>query len=234
MINFDDVTKENIKKHKQNWPQIPDHPYRTLIIEGSGAEKINSLFNLISQQPDIDKIHLCAKDLCKAKYQILISKRKSTGLKHLNDSKLFVEYSNDMDNTCKNMEERNPYKKHKILIVFDNMIADMLSKRKLNPIVTEWFIRGRKLNISLVFITQSYFAVPKNVGLNSMHYFIIKIPNKQKRQRTAFNYSSDIDFKDFMNRYKKYTVKPYSFLLIDTTLTADNVSHFRKNHLERM
>ena len=67
-----------------------------------------------------------------------------------------------------------------------------------------------------------------------MHYFIIKIPNKQKCQRTAFNHSSDIDFKDFMNRYKKYTVKPYSFLLIDTTLTADNVSHFRKNHLERM
>ena len=97
------------------------------------------------------------------------------------------------------MEERNPYKKHKILIVFDNMIADMLSKRKLNPIVTEWFIRGRKLNISLVFITQSYLAVPKNIRLNSTHYFIIKIPNKRGLKQTGFNHSSDIDFKDVIN-----------------------------------
>ena len=108
-------------------------------------------------------------------------------------------------NIFKNIEEYNPNKKHKTLIVFDDMIVDMLSNKKLNPIVTEWFIRGRKLNNSLVFITQSYFAVSKTIRLNSTHYFIIKIPNKQELQRIAFNHSSDIDFKDVMNLYKKCT-----------------------------
>ena len=120
------------------------------------------------------------------------------------------------------------------MIVFDDMIADMLSNKKLNPIVTELFIRGRKLNISLVFITQSYFAVPKNIRLNSTHYFIMKIPNKQELQQIAFNHSSDIDFKDFMNLYKKCTAKPYSFLVIDATLASDNTSHFIKNLLGRI
>ena len=113
-----------------------------------------------------------------------------------------------MDGICKNIEEYNPYKKHKILIVFD-MIADMLSNKKLNPIVTELFIRGRQLKIYLVFITESYFAVQKTISLNSMHYFIIKIPNKQELQQIAFNDSSDIDFKDFMNLDKICTAKPY-------------------------
>ena len=91
------------------------------------------------------------------------------------------------------------------------MIADMLSNKKLNPIVTELFIRGRKLNISVVFITQSYFAVPKNIRVNSTHYVIMKILNKQELQQIAFNHSSDIDFRDFMNLYKKFTAKRYSF-----------------------
>ena len=114
------------------------------------------------------------------------------------------------------------------------MIADMLSNKKLNPIVTELFIKGRKLNISLVFITQSYFAVPKNIRQNSTHYFVIKVPNKRELQQIAFNYSSDIDFQDFMNVYKKCTAKPYSFLVIDTTLASDNSLCFRKNLLERI
>ena len=129
---------------------------------------------------------------------------------------------------------KNTIQIRKVLIVFDDMIADMLSNKKLNPIVTELFIRGRKLNISLVFITQSYFAVPKNIRLNSTHYFIMKIPNKQELQQIAFNHSSDIDFKDFMNLYKKCTAKPYSFLVIDATLASDNPSRFRKNLLERI
>ena len=116
-----------------------------------------------------------------------------------------------MDNIYKNIEEYNPNKKRKILIVFDDMIADMLSNEKLNPIVTEVFIRDRKLNISIVFITQFYFAVPKNIRINSTHYFIIKNLNKRELQRTAFNHSSDIDFQDFMDLYKKCTAKPYSF-----------------------
>ena len=154
------------------------YPYRILIIADSRSGKISSLFNLINQQPDIDKIYLYAKDPYEAKYQFLIDKQKSASLNHFNDSKAFIEYSNDMDDIYKNIEEYNPNKKCKILIAFDDMIADMLSNRKFNSIVAELFIRGRKLNISLVFITQSYFAAPKNVRLNSTHYFIMKIQNK--------------------------------------------------------
>ena len=137
-----------------------------------------------------------------------------------------------MNDIYKSVEEYNPNKEQKILIVFDDMIADMLSNKKLNPIVTELFIRGRKLNISLVFITQSYFAVPKNIRLNSTHYFVMKIPNKRELQQIAFNHSSDLDFQDFMNLYKKSTAEPYSFLVIDTTLPSDNSSRFRKNSRE--
>ena len=109
----------------------------------------------------------------------------------------------------------------------------MLINKKLNPIVTELFIRGTKLTISLVFIPQSYFALPKNIRLNSTHYFIMKIPNKGELHQIASNHTSDIDFKDFMNFYKKCTAKPYSFLVIDATLASDNPSRLRKDLLER-
>ena len=105
----------------------------------------------------------------------------------------------------------------------------MLSNKKLKPIVTELFIRGRKLNISLSFITKSYFALPKSIRLNSMHYFIMKIPNKLELQGIAVNHSSDIDFRDFMNLYKKCTAKPCSFLVTDATFASDNPLCFRKN-----
>ena len=111
----------------------------------------------------------------------------------------------------------------------DGMIADMLSHKKCNPIVTELFIRSRKLNISLVFITQSYFAVPRIIRLIFTHYFIMKIPNKQELQEITFNHSSDIYFQDVMKIYKKCTAKPYSFLVIDATFASDNPSRFRKN-----
>ena len=101
-------------------------------------------------------------------------------------------------------------------------------------IVTELFIRGRKLNISLVSITQSYFLVPENIRLNSTHYFVMKIPNKRELQQMSFNHSSNIDFQEFMNLYKKCTEKPYSFLVIDTTLASDNPLRFRKDLLERI
>ena len=143
-----------------------------------------------------------------------------------------MEYSNDMQDVYKNIEDYNPVKKCKILIVFDDMIADMISNNnKLNSIVTDLFIRGRKLNISVVFITQSYFKVPKDVRLNSTHFFIMKIPNKRELQQIALNHSSDIDVKDFMNIYKKCTAKPYSFLVNDTTLPSDDPLRFRKNLL---
>ena len=177
--NFDYITKEDIKNNS-NQPEIHDHPYRILIVRVSGSGKTNALLNLINHEPDVDKIYLYAKDPYKTKYKLLTEKRESTDLKYLNDSKGFTEYSNDINAIYKNIEEYNPNKKRKILIVFDDMIADMLSNKNLNPIVTKLFIRGRKLNIFLVFITQSYFAVPKIIRLNSTHYFIVKIPNFNK------------------------------------------------------
>ena len=116
--------------------------------------------------------------------------------------KLLWNSSNDMQDVYKNFEDYNPIKKRKILIVFDDVIADIINNNKLNPMLTELFIRGRKLNISIVFITQSYFKEPKDVRLNSTHFFIMKIPNKRERQQIALNHSSDIDFKDFIQIYK--------------------------------
>ena len=151
------------------------------------------------------------------------------GRNHFNDPKAFIEYSNDMRDVYKNINYYNLDKENKILIVFDDMIADMIHNKKLNSIVTELFIRGRKLNISLVFITQSYFKVPKDVRLNTTHFFIGKIPNKRDLQQIAANHSSDISPKDFINIYRECTVEPYSFFVNDTTLASDNPLRFRKN-----
>ena len=189
------------------------------------------IIELNKQSADIDKIYLYAKDPNEKKYQYLINKRENVGLNHFNDPKAFMEYSNDMQDVYKNIEDYNPIKKCKVLIIFDDMIADMINNNKLNSIVTELFIRGRKLNISIVFITQSYFKVPKDFRLNSTHFFIMKIPNKRELQQIALNHSSDIDFNDFMNFYKKYIKEPYSFLVNDTTLPSDNPLRFRKNLL---
>ena len=131
-----------------------------------------------------------------------------------------------MQDVYKNIEEY-PGKKHKILIAFDDMIADMINNKKLNSIVTELFIRGRKL-------TQYYFKVPKDIRLNSTHFFIKKIPNERELQQIAVNHSSDIDFQDFIKIYKKCTAKPYSFLVIDTTLPSDNPLRSRKDLLEQI
>ena len=203
MINFDDYTNENIIEHNPEWPYIPEHPYRILIIGSSGSGKTNALLNLINNQADIDKIYLYAKDPYEKKNQYLINKREEVGLDHFSDPKTFIEYSNDMRDVYKNIEDYNLGRERKILIVFDDMIADMINNKKLNPIVTELFIRDRKLNISIVFITQSYFKVPKDVRLNSTHFFIMKILNKRELQQIALNHSSDIDFKDFMKIYKE-------------------------------
>ena len=167
-----------------------------------------------------------ARDPYETKYQLLINKRESTGLKHFNYSKAFTEYSNDAHGVYQNIDKYNVDKERKMLIVFDDMIADMINNKKLNSIVTELFIRCRKLNISLVFITQSYFKVPKDVRLNSTHFFVL---NKRKLQQIALNHSSDINSKDFIKIYKKCTAKPYSFLVNDATLASDNPLGFRKN-----
>ena len=141
MINFDNYVNENKTKHNKNWPYTPDHPYRTLITGGSGSGKTNVLLNLIDNQPDIDKIYLYAKDPYEAKYQYLINIHEKVGLKSFNDSKTFIEYSNDMCDVCKNIDEYNVDKEHKILIVFDDMISDIIKNKKLNSIVTKLFIR---------------------------------------------------------------------------------------------
>ena len=209
MINFDNYANENRTEHNSNWPYIPHHLYRILIIGGSGSGKTNALLNLINSQPDIDKIYLYVKDPYEAKHQFLINKRRSTGLKHFHDSKAFIGYSNDMKDVYKNIAEYNIDKERKILIVFDDMIADMINNKKLNSKGTELFIRGRKLNIFLVFIRPSYFKVPKDDRLNTTHFFITKIPNKRELQQIALNHSSDITTKNFINIYKKYTAKQY-------------------------
>ena len=159
--------------------------------------------NSVNNQPDIDKIYLYPKDPYEAKYQYLISKREKVGLSHYDDPKAFMEYSNDMQNVYENIEKYNLGKKRKVLLVFDDMIADMINNKNLNPAGTELFVRGKELYISIVFITQSYFKVPKDVRLNFTHFFIKKIPNKRELQQIALNHSSDIDFKDFIKIYKK-------------------------------
>ena len=150
------------------------------------------------------------------------------GLKDFNDPKALIEYSNDMQDIYKNIDEYNEDKERKILIVLDDMIANMINNKKLNSIITELFIRGRKLNISLVFVTQAYFKVPKDVRLNSTHFFIMKIP-KRELQQIAINHLSDINSTDFVKIYKKCTAEPYSFLVNNTTLASDNPLRFRKN-----
>ena len=137
-----------------------------------------------------------------------------------------------MCNVYKNIGDYNPDKKNKILFVFDDTIADMIQSKTLYSIVTELFIRGRKLNISLVFITQSYFKVPKDVRLNTSHFFIAKIPNKRELQQIAINHSSYISTEDFTKIYRKCTAEPYSFLVNDTTLASDNPLRFRKLFLK--
>ena len=229
MINFDEYTNENTIKHNPNWPYITDHSYRKLIVGGSGSGKTNALLNLIQNQPYIDKIYFYTKDPYEATYQFLINKRERVDINRLNDPKVFIEYFNDMHKVYKNIDNYNPDKENKILIVFDDMIADMIKNKVLNSIVTELFIRGRKLNISLVFVTQSYFKVPKDVRNNSTHFFSMKIPNKRELQQIAINHSSDINTGDFIEIYRKCTDKPYLFLVIDTTLPSNNRLRFRKN-----
>ena len=182
----------------------------------------------------IDKIYLHARDLSEPKYEYLIKKREDVGIKHVNNSNAFIECSSTMDDVYENIHDYNPSRKTKILIVFDDMIADIMTSKKFQAIIKELFIRCRKLNISLVFITQSYFSVPKDVRLNSTHYLIMKINNKRELQNIAINHSADIDYKDFMKIYRECTKEPFNFLTVDTTLPASNPLRFRKNLFESL
>ena len=164
-----------------------------MIIGGSGPGKTNSLLNLIKEQDDIDKICLYAKDLSEPKYQFLIKKREDAGINYFNNPNAFIECSNTMVDVYENIDNYNLNRKIQILIVFDDMITDIKTNKKLEAIIKELFTRCRKLNISLVFTTQSYFSVPKNVRLSSTHYLIMKINSKREFRSIAINHSADVD-----------------------------------------
>ena len=127
------------------------------------------------------------KDPNKPMYEYLIKKRENIGIKYLNDPNAFIEYSNTMNDVYENINDNNPIRKRKEIIVFGDMIADTMTNKNFPAIIKQSFIRCRKLNISLVFITQSYFSVPKDVRLNSSHYLIIKIYNRKELQNTAID-----------------------------------------------
>ena len=153
--------------------------HRNMITGGSGSGKTKALITLMNEQNNIDKICLHARDLSEPKYEYLIKKREDAGIKHLNNPNAFIECSNTMDDVYENINDYNPIRKRKKLIVFDDMIADIMTNRRFQAIIKELFIRCRKLNISLTFITQSYFSFLNLVRLNSTHYLIVKINNRR-------------------------------------------------------
>ena len=153
-------------------------------------------------------------------------------IKNLDGQNAFIEYSNTMGDVYNNIDDYNPKRKRKISIVFDVMTADVMANKSFQAIIKELFITCKKLNMSLPFITQSYFKVPKDVRWNYTHCLIMRIHNRREFQNIAFNHSADIHYKDFMEIYRNCTKKPYSFLTIDTTLPADNPMRFGKNSLD--
>ena len=159
MANFESITNENNRKR----PYIPDHPYKTLMIVGSKSGKINALINLINEQNDIGKIYLYAKDL--SEHEVLIKKRENTGINYYNDPNVFIECSSTMDDIYENIDDYNSNRKTKILIVFDDMIADIMTNKNFHAKIEELFERCRKLDISLVFIAHSCFAFLEDVRL---------------------------------------------------------------------
>ena len=162
------------------------------------------------------------RDLNERKYKFLIRKRKDAGIEHLNDPKAFIECSNMIDDVYENIHDDNSCRKRKILIVFDDMIADIMTNKKFQAIIKQLFIRCRKL------ISQPYCSVLRDVRLNSTHYLIMKVNNKRELQNIVINHSADIDYQDFIDIYIECTKEPHNFLTIDTTLPASGPLRFRK------
>ena len=198
-----------------------------LIIGPSGSGKTNNLLHLINNFHPIDKIYLYAKDMDEKKYQYLINKREQVGMKNLNDPHAFIEYSNDMNDILEDINNYNKNRDEKVLILFDDMIADIMRSEKFKAIVKEIFIRCRKLNISIVFITQSYFRTPKDARLNSTHYILMKMGNKKELKSIAEENSGHLDFKDSLKIYNYCTNELYWFMMVDTRPTARVT--FKKN-----
>ena len=169
MLNLDNI----VSNKKQSSSENDDWPFRMLIIGPSGSIKTNTLLHLIDKFHPIDKIYLYAKDTDEEKYQYSINKREQAGIKNLNDPDAFIEYSSDMNDVLEDINSYNKNKNKKVLIIFDDKIADIMRSEKFKAIVKELFISCRKLNISIVFLTQSYFRSPKDARLNSTHYILM-------------------------------------------------------------
>ena len=165
MFNLDDMTDENDKEHNKKWPYLSNHPYKILIIGDCGSRKTNALFNWISQQGNIDKIYLHAKDLIEPRYEFLIKRKEDEGMKYLNDSKAFIDCSNTTDDVHNDINEYNPTRKRKNLI-FLMWLQTLWIIIKLQAVVKELFNRCRKLNISLallhIFLNILIFLFQKN------------------------------------------------------------------------
>ena len=175
-----------------------------MLIGPSGSGKTNYLLNSIQRDNNIiDKIYLYAKDLEESKYKFLINKTEQAGINFNNDPNAVIEYSNSMDDIFPQIEDYNRKRKRKVLIIFDDMTSHVMSDKKAQQVLKDLFIRCRKLNISLCFLTQSYFSVPKDVRLNCTHYILFKLNNKRELQNVAINHSADIDYKDFIKIYER-------------------------------
>ena len=205
MLNLDDIVSSKKKISSEN----DDWLFRMLIIGPSGSGKTNTLLHLIDKFHPIDKIYLYTKDTDIYTNIYLINKREQAGIKNLNDPHAFIEYSNDMNDLLEDINNYNKKKRDKkVLIIFDDKIADIMRSEKFKAIVKELFTRCRKLNISIIFITQSYFRTPKDARLNSTHYILMKIGNKKELKSIAEENLGHLDFKDFLKLYNYCTNEP--------------------------
>ena len=224
MLNLDNIVSNKNQNKNNDWP------FRMLIIGPSGSGKTNTLLHLINNLHPVDKNYLYAKDMHEPKYEYLINKREQARIKNLNDPQAFIEYSDDMDDVLDDINNYNKNRDKKVLIVFDYMIADIKYNENFKRIIKELFYRGRKINASIVFITQSYFRALKDSRLNSTHYILMKINNKKELKRIAEEKSGHLDYKDFLKMYNYCMREPYSFMTINARPTATMV--FRKNFTE--
>ena len=212
MLNLDSiVNNKNISSSEDN-----NWPFRMLILGPSGSGKTNTLLHLINNLHPIDKIYLYAKDIHEPKYEYLINKREQAEIKNLNDPNAFIEYSDDMNDVLDDINDYNKNRDKKVLIVFDDMIADIEYNKNFKRIIKELFYSARKINVSIVFITQSYFRALKDARINSTYYILMRIGNKKELKRIAEEKSCHLDYKDFFKMYNYCTEDPYSFMTIDT------------------
>ena len=203
MLNLDNIVSNNNTSSLED----NDWPFRMLIIGQSGSGKTNTLLHLIN-------------DLHEPKYEYLINKTEQAGIKNLNNLHAFIEYSDDMNDILDDINNYNKNRDKNVVIVLDDMIADIEYNKNFKRIIKELFYRARKINVSIVFITQSYFRALKDARLNSTHYIIMKINNKKELKRTAEEKSGHLDYKDFLKMYNYCKEEPYSFMTIDVRPTA--------------